>query len=314
MENKIALFTDGKTTLEVPVSLEEETVWLSRSQMAELFDRDIKTVGKHINNAITEELQDQVVVAKFATTTRHGAIEGKTQAHMTQYYNLDVIISVGYRVKSKRGIAFRKWANSILKQYVLKGYAVNHGRMAQLNEAVRIMKRTEQQLDVKQVLSVIEQYTTALDMLDDYDHQRLRKPNGSTATYVLSYEECIKLIAQMRFGAESSLFGNEKDNSFAGSIRNIYQSFDGVELYPSMEEKAANLLYFVTKNHSFSDGNKRIAAAVFLYFLEKNGILHRDGEKLIADYTLVAIIVMIAESNPEEKDTMVKLIMNFIAG
>lgn len=183
---------------------------------------------------------------------------------------------------------------------------------AQLNEVMNIMNRANEQLDAKQVLSVIERYSAALDMLDDYDHERLEKPDGTEDAYKLSYEECKLLISKMRFSAESDLFGNEKDDSFKGSIGNIYSTFAGVDLYPSVEEKAANLLYFITKNHSFSDGNKRIAGAVFLYFLDKNGLLFSGEEKIIADHTLVAIIVMIAESKPEEKDTMVKLVMNFL--
>lgn len=190
MENKIAIFKDAETILEVPVSTEEKTVWLNRQQMSVLFDRDVKTIGKHINNAMREELEGQVVVAKFATTTRHGAMEGKTQTKQTEYYNLDVIISVGYRVKSKRGVAFRKWANSILTEYIIKGYAINDQRLQQLGEVIRIMKRTQNELDAKQVLSVIENYNTALTLLDDYDHQCMKRPQGSKATYVLSYEEC----------------------------------------------------------------------------------------------------------------------------
>ncbi len=310
MENKIVLFEteDKEVTLSVPV--EKETVWLNRQQMSELFDRDIKTIGKHINNARTEELEGQVVVAKFATTTQHGAIEGKTQVHMTEYYNLDVIISVGYRVKSKRGVEFRKWANSVLKQYILKGYAVNHNRMNQLNEVIRIMKRTGNSLDAKQVLTVIERYNTALDLLDDYDHQRMARPKGNAAIYHLTYEECRQVIDKMKFASDSELFGNEKDDSFKGSIGNIYQSFDGQDVYPTVEEKAANLLYFITKNHSFSDGNKRIAATMFLYFLDKNGMLFIDDNKLIEDHTLVALTIMIAESKPEEKEMMVSVVMN----
>ena len=230
-----------------------------------------------------------------------------------QYYNLDVIISVGYRVKSKRGIQFRRWANSVLKDYILKGYAVNNNRMAQLGEVIRIMKRTENSLDAKQVLSVIERYSVALALLDDYDHQTMKRPKGNDATYVLSYEECRDIIDHMKFSADSDLFGNEKDDSFKGSIGNIYQSFAGQEIYPTVEEKAANLLYFVTKNHSFSDGNKRIAATMFLYFLDKNGILFREGEKTIEDHTLVALTIMIAESRPDEKEMMVSVIMNCIA-
>lgn len=278
--------------------------------MAELFDRDVKTIGKHINNAFLEELDKQVVVAKFATTTQHGAIENKTQTHMVEFYNLDVIISVGYRVKSKRGVEFRKWANSVLKQYILQGYAVNNHRIAQLGEVIKIMKRTEDSLDGKQILSVIEKYSDALEMLDSYDHQTMTRPKGNPATYTLDYEECMQVISQMRFGNESELFGKEKDDSFRGSIGNIYQSFGGQELYPSLEEKAAHLLYFVTKNHSFLDGNKRIAAAMFLYFLDKNGVLFVDGKKLIENHTLVALTIMIAESKPVEKDMMITVIMN----
>ncbi len=299
---------DHAVKLEVPVN--EETVWLNRQQMAELFDRDVKTIGKHINNAFLEELDKQVVVAKFATTTQHGAIENKTQTHMVEFYNLDVIISVGYRVKSKRGVEFRKWANSVLKQYILQGYAVNNHRIAQLGEVIKIMKRTEDSLDGKQILSVIEKYSDALEMLDSYDHQTMTRPKGNPATYTLDYEECMQVISQMRFGNESELFGKEKDDSFRGSIGNIYQSFGGQELYPSLEEKAAHLLYFVTKNHSFLDGNKRIAAAMFLYFLDKNGVLFVDGKKLIENHTLVALTIMIAESKPVEKDMMITVIMN----
>lgn len=299
---------DHAVKLEVPVN--EETVWLNRQQMAELFDRDVKTIGKHINNAFLEELDKQVVVAKFATTTQHGAIENKTQTHMVEFYNLDVIISVGYRVKSKRGVEFRKWANSVLKQYILQGYAVNSHRIAQLGEVIKIMKRTEDSLDGMQILSVIEKYSDALEMLDSYDHQTMTRPKGNPATYTLDYEECMQVISQMRFGNESELFGKEKDDSFRGSIGNIYQSFGGQELYPSLEEKAAHLLYFVTKNHSFLDGNKRIAAAMFLYFLDKNGVLFVDGKKLIENHTLVALTIMIAESKPVEKDMMITVIMN----
>ena len=273
--------------------------------MAELFGRDVKTIGKHINNALREELSDEnAVVAKFATT----AADGKT--YMTEHYNLDVIVSVGYRVKSKRGVEFRRWANSVLKEYIIKGYAVNHNRMNQLNEVIRVMKRVENSLDTRQVLTVVERYSQALDLLDAYDHQNMKRPKGNEATYVLTYEECRKVIDDMKFGDTSSLFGNEKDDSFKGSIGAIYQSFGGKDLYPTLEEKAANLLYFVTKNHSFSDGNKRIAATMFLYFLDKNQALFIDGEKTIDDHTLVALTIMIAESNPEEKEMMISVIMN----
>ena len=296
---------DGLTKVET--TFDGDTVWLSIDQMAELFDKDRSVIGRHISNIFKEgELEEDTSVQIL-----HGS---NLENHRPpQYYNLDVIISVGYRVKSKRGIQFRRWANSVLKDYILKGYAVNNNRMAQLGEVIRIMKRTENSLDAKQVLSVIERYSVALALLDDYDHQTMKRPKGNDATYVLSYEECRDIIDHMKFSADSDLFGNEKDDSFKGSIGNIYQSFAGQEIYPTVEEKAANLLYFVTKNHSFSDGNKRIAATMFLYFLDKNGILFREGEKTIEDHTLVALTIMIAESRPDEKEMMVSVIMNCIA-
>ena len=310
MDNELVIFEDDEIKLEVPISAKDETVWLNRQQMATLFDRDIKTIGKHIKNAINEELSGTSTVAKFATVQ----LEGTRQVErLIEYYNLDVIISVGYRVKSKRGVAFRKWANSVLKEYIIKGYAINQQRLNQLNQVLRIMKRSETALDAKQVLTVVERYNKALDLLDDYDHQKLEKPKGNKTTYILTYEECRKVIDEMKFSSDSKLFGNEKDDSFKGSIGNIYQSFAGVDIYPSLEEKAANLLYFVTKNHSFSDGNKRIAATMFLYFLDRNGVLFTNHEKLIDDHTLVALVILIAESRPEEKDIMISIIMNCIS-
>jgi prophage maintenance system killer protein len=238
------------------------------------------------------------------------ALDGKM--YNVRYYNLDVIISIGYRVKSKRGVEFRKWANSILKEHIIKGYSINKNRMQQIGKIVKILKRAENRLDAKQVLSVIESYSAALNLLDDYDHQRIEKPQGTEATYIITYDECRQVIAQMRFGAESDWFGNEKDESFNASIGTIYQTFDGHDVYKSTQEKAANLLYFITKNHSFTDGNKRIAAMIFLYFLDKNDLLFSDGKKLMEDNTLVAITIMIAESKPEEKEAMVNLVMNFL--
>lgn len=302
-KREIVLFEteDKEITLSVPI--EEETVWLNRNQMAELFGRDVKTIGKHINNALKEEL-DNSVIANFATT----ASDGKT--YKVEHYSLDMIISVGYRVKSKRGVEFRKWANSVLKQYILQGYAVNNNRINQLGEVLQIMKRTEKSLDSRQVLTVIEKYSEALELLDSYDHQSMTRPKGNIATYELTYEECREVIANMRFGDESDLFGKEKDDSFKGSIGNIYQSFAGQDIYPTLEEKAAHLLYFVTKNHSFFDGNKRIAATIFLYFLDKNGVLFMNGNKLIDDHTLVALTIMIAESRPDEMEMMITVVMN----
>ena len=307
-KNEIILFESGDHAVSLPVNTDGETVWLNRNQLAQLFDRDVKTIGKHINNALKEELSaDNSVVAKFATT----AADGKT--YQVDYYNLDVIISVGYRVKSQRGVEFRKWANQVLREYIIRGVAVNTKRMNQIGEVIRIMKRAENRLDAKQVLTVIEKFSSALDLLDAYDHETMQKPKGNVATYVLEYEECRIVIDQMKFAAESALFGNEKDDSFKGSIANIYQVFGGVEIYPSLEEKAANLLYFIAKNHSFSDGNKRIAAAMFLYFLDKNNALFLDEaktQKTIADQTLAALTIMVAESRPEEKEMMINVIMN----
>ncbi len=304
--SEIVLFTDHELKLEVPITPEKETVWLTQEQMSVLFDTARSSIAYHINNIFKEgELERDTSVEIFDRS------ENKA-SRPPLFYNLDVIISVGYRVKSKRGIAFRKWANSVLKEYIIKGYAVNHNRMNQLNEVIRVMKRVENSLDTKQVLSVVEKYSQALELLDAYDHQNMTRPKGNRANYVLTYEECRQLIDGMRFGDSSTLFGNEKDDSFKGSIGAIYQSFGGEDLYPTLEEKAANLLYFVTKNHSFSDGNKRIAATLFLYFLDKNGVLFDEGEKLIDDHTLVALTIMIAESKPEEKEMMVSVVMNCI--
>ena len=304
MDNKqeLVLFNsyDGKVSLSVAV--ENDTVWLSQEQLAKLFDRDQSVISRHISNAFKEELNK-----KSNMHFLHIAGADRPVA----FYNLDVIISVGYRVKSQRGVEFRRWANNVLKEYILKGYALNDIRLKQLGNVIRLMKRTQESLDSKQVLTVVENYSKALDLLDAYDHQNMQRPAGDQAVYVLSYEECRAVIDSMRFGNESELFGAEKDDSFKGSIGNIYQSFAGVEIYPSLQEKAANLLYFVTKNHSFWDGNKRIAATMFLYFLDRNGILYdEEGRKRIDDHTLVALTIMIAESRPEEKEMMVSVVMN----
>lgn len=301
-KNEIVIFETEDKKIVLPVAVENDTVWLNQNQMIELFDRDQSVISRHIRNVFKEQEVDEKSNMHFL----HIANSDKPVA----YYSLDVIISVGYRVKSRRGVEFRRWANSVLKQYILRGYAVNDNRIKQLGEVIRIMKRTEDELDSKQVLSVIEKYSAALDLLDSYDHQNMTRPKGNEATYVLKYEECMQVIQSMRFGDESDLFGREKDDSFKGSIGNIYQSFGGVDVYESLEEKAANLLYFVTKNHSFFDGNKRIAATMFLYFLDKNQALFMDGKKKIEDSTLVALTIMIAESRAEEKEMMISVIMN----
>lgn len=316
MANDIVIFKNGELELQVNVSPDLETVWLNRGQMSDLFDRDIKTIGKHISNIFKEgELDKEVVVAKFATTTKHGAIKGKTQTKNVEFYNLDVIISVGYRVKSQRGIAFRKWATSILKDYMIKGYAVNEKRLEILNKTIDIqtkMLASTLELDESEVLNVIEAYQNALSLLDDYDHGSLSKPKGTDSIYRLTYEECRKLIDKMKF--ESAVFGVEKEEGkLNGILAAAYQNVFGQELYPSIEEKAANLLYFLIKDHPFADGCKRIGATIFLEFLNKNHHLIIDGKQIISDSALVAITLMIAESRPEEKETMVKLVMNFLS-
>ena len=256
--NEIVLFTTDDISIEVTVTPEQDTVWLTQSQMTDLFGVDRTVVTRHVNKVFKEgELDRESNVQKMHIANSDRPV---------QFYSLDVIISVGYRVKSQRGVEFRKWANKVLKDYMLQGYAVNEKRIQQLGSALRLMKRVEEDLDAKQVLDVIGRYNTALDLLDDYDHQTIKRPRGSSGAYILTYEECRELIDNMRFTNQSNLFGNEKDESFKGSIGNIYQSFGGQDIYPSIEEKAANLLYLITKNHSFSDGNKRIAAAMFLYF------------------------------------------------
>lgn len=323
--NQIFIYQTEDGLAQVDVRIKDEMIWLTRQQIATLFGRDYKTISKHINNALKEELEGSVVVAKFATTTQHGAIEGKTQTHEIDYFNLEVITSVGYRVKSKRGVQFRQWANSVLKQYLIKGYAVNERirkeQIGELRQLVGMLGRTIQNRplisndETNALFDVVKDYTYALDTLDNYDYERLTiNKTTKVESFHASYENAMEAINELKdkFGS-SVLFGNEKDESFKSSIGQIYQTFDGVELYPSIEEKAAILLYLVTKNHSFSDGNKRIAATLFLWFLNGNRILYYpDGRKRIADSTLVALTLMIAESRTEEKDVMVKVVVNLI--
>lgn len=306
-EDEIVIYESEDGQIQLDVQLDGETVWLSLDQLALLFGRDKSTISRHIKNVFSEgELEAQAVVAKYATTAK----DGKT--YQVGYYNLDVIISVGYRVKSQQGVRFRQWATDVLHRYIIDGRAENERRLQQLAQAVALLERVSDELDTNQVLEVVKSYAPALDLLDDYDHQRITKPTGTGAVYVLDYDECFNLIKMLRFNNESDLFGVEKDESFKSSIATIYQSFAGEELYPSVQEKAANLLYFIVKNHSFHDGNKRIAATVFLYFLDKNGLLYRDEQKTVSDSALVATTIMIAESKPEEKDIMVSLVMNFL--
>lgn len=324
-QDQIVIYQDENNAIQLEVRMDGEMIWLTRQQLATLFGRDYKTISKHINNALKEELADEVVVAKFANTTKHGAIEGKTQTHEKEYFNLEMVTSVGYRVKSKRGVQFRKWANRVLKEYLVKGYVVNERirkeQLGELRQLVQVASRAisnqkvEKTVENQDLLNVVVDYTYALDTLDNYDYERLTiDKTTSQEKFHATYDNAMEEIARLRekFGG-SSLFGNEKDESFKSSIGQIYQTFGGDELYPSVEEKAAMLLYLVTKNHSFSDGNKRIAATLFLWFLNNNGILYReDGSKRLADNTLVALTLMIAESKTEEKDVMVKVVVNLI--
>ncbi len=309
MKNEIIIFKNQDVKLEV--NMKDETVWLNREQLATLFDRDIKTIGKHINNALKEEL-DSSVVAKFATT----ANDGKT--YRVKYYNLDVIISVGYRVKSKNGVIFRKWATSVLKDYMIKGYAVNQKRLEYLEKTVMLIDiasriNTEiQGTEAQEIIKVINNYSKALRLLDDYDYKRLSKPRGTMNDKKITYRECINIINKLRFNNISTLFALERKEGLKSIINNLYQTFDGKELYPTIEEKAANFLYLITKNHVFIDGNKRIAATLFIYFLEYYNTLYKENKQIIDNNTLVAITLLVAQSNPKEKDILIDLIMNFL--
>ena len=316
MKNEIILFKNQDVKLEV--NMRDETVWLNTEQMAKLFDRDYKTIRKHINNALKEELNDEVVVAKFASTTQHGALEDKTQNHMVDYYNLDMIISVGYRVKSKNGIIFRKWANKILKDYLLKGYAINEKRLEYLEKTVKLIDiagRIDTELngsEAKEIIKVINNYSNALNMLDDYDHKRITKPSGTKNNQKITYKDCMDIISKLKFNSDSDLFALERDEGLKSIIGTIYQSFDGKDLYPTTEEKAANFLYLITKNHIFIDGNKRIAATLFIYFLKFYNILYKSEKAVIDNNTLVALTLLIAQSNPKEKNILIDLVMNFL--
>ncbi len=316
MKNEIVLFENQNVLLEV--NMKDETVWLNTEQMAQLFGRDYKTIRKHINNALNEELSDQVVVAKFENTTQHGAIEGKTQTHYIEYYNLDVIISVGYRVKSKNGVIFRKWATNVLKDYMIKGYAINQKRLDYLEKTIKLIDiagRIDTKLngnEAQEIIKVINNYSNALSLLDDYDHKRITKPSGTTNNNKINYDDCINIINKLKFNNNSSLFALERDEGLKAIIGAIYSSFDGKDLYSTTEEKAANFLYLITKNHVFIDGNKRIAATLFIYFLKFYNLLYKNNKQVIDNNTLVAITLLIAESNPKEKDILIDLVMNFL--
>ena len=312
MKNEIIIFDNQNVKLEV--NMKDETVWLSANQMAKLFNRDEKTIRKHINNALKEELDDSTV-ANFATVQNEG---NRLVSRKIQYYNLDMIISVGYRVKSKNGIIFRKWANKVLKEYLIKGYSINEKRLKYLEKTVKLLdiaNRSNERAtkdEVKDVLNVITSYTRALDLLDDYDHRTLKKVKGINTELIISYDECLNIINKLKFNNESNLFALERNNSFKSIINDIYASFDGKDVYPTIQEKCANVLYLTVKNHAFIDGNKRIAATIFIYFLQKYDILYRENNQIIDNNTLAAITLLIAESNPKEKELMIDLVMNFL--
>ena len=321
-KGEILLYKTPEGDTDIDVKLDQETVWLTQKQLSQLFQTERSVITKHINNILkTKELQRNSVCAKFA----HTATDGKI--YTSNFYNLDMIISVGYRVNSKRGTQFRIWANKVLKEYLIKGYALNEKKLKEQTEKIKELERTievfsrvTENYQLKQdefsgILRVIKDYTYALDVLDKYDNKNLVITNtNKQLSFKITYESAKKIIDKMKekFGG-SSLFGKEKDKSFKGTVGAIYQTFGKKELYPSLEEKAAHLLYFTIKNHSFIDGNKRIAAALFLWFLEMNNYLYgKDGRKRIADNALVALCLLIAESNPKEKDITVKVVINLI--
>ena len=313
-KNEIIIFENQNVKLEV--NMKDETVWLSLDQMAELFERDKSVISRHISNIFKEEeLDKDSTVAKFATVQNEG---GRTIRRNIEYYNLDVVISVGYRVKSKNGTKFRQWANKILKDYMLKGYAVNQRRLEYLEKTIKLIdiaNRIDEKLennDAKEILKVIGEYSKALDLLDDYDHKTLKKIKGNIDERKIEYSECVNIINTLRFKEESQLFAIERDKGLESIIGNIYQSFAGQDVYKSIEEKSANFLYLIIKNHVFTDGNKRIAATLFIYFLNFYGILYKNEKKVIDNNTLTALTLLIAESNPKEKEVIIDLVMNFL--
>ena len=306
--NEIILFETHDQEVKLSVSLENETVWLSSNQMALLFDRDEKTVRKHVNNVFKENELDK------ENNTQKMRVDGVKQK--VPFYSLDVIISVGYRVKSRRGTEFRQWANKVLKQYIINGYAINEKRLLALNKTVEIQSKiiaNALEVEESEILRAVNLYTDALLLLDQYDHQALSKPSGRKSLYRMTYSDCRTIINQLEDSFSSDVFGVEKEaGKLEGILAAVYQDVFGGEVYPSLEEKAANLLYFLIKDHPFVDGCKRIAASIFLEFLGRNDALFRNEEKVISDGALVAITLMIAESKPEEKDIMTTLVMNLL--
>ena len=312
MNNEIILFKNQNVKLEV--NMKDETVWLNTEQMAKLFGRDYKTIRKHINNALKEEL-DTSTVAKFEIVQKEGQ---RDIIRNIKYYNLDMIISVGYRVKSKNGVIFRKWANKILKDHLIKGYTVNQKRLEYLEKTIKLIdiaSRIDNELkgsEAKEIIKAINNYSNALNLLDDYDHKRIIKPNGTINNKKITYEDCIDIINKLKFNSNSNLFALERNKGLKGVIGSIYSSFDNKDLYITTQEKAANFLYLIIKNHIFIDGNKRIAATLFIYFLEFYNILYNENGQVIDNNTLVALTLLIAQSNPKEKDILIDLVMNFL--
>ena len=308
-KNEIILFENQGVKLEV--NLKDETVWLTQEQMSKLFGKAKSTINEHIKNIYKEE-----ELVEKETMTKFGNSEFANKP--TNYYNLDMIISVGYRVKSSNGILFRKWATKVLKDYMLKGYAVNQRRLEYLEKTIKLIdiaNRIDERLEnneAQEILKVIGEYSKALDLLDDYDHKTLKKVNGNIDERKIEYSQCIDLINKLKFNEESTLFALERDKGLESIIGNIYQSFAGQDIYKSIEEKGANFLYLVVKNHVFADGNKRIAATLFIYFLNFYGILYKDGIQTIDNNTLTALTLLIAESNPKEKGVIIDLVMNFL--
>ena len=312
MKNEIIIFENQEIKLEV--NMKDETVWLNTEQIARLFDRDYKTIRKHINNALNEDLDDSTI-AKFATVQKEGTRDINRDI---EYYNLDMIISIGYRVKSKNGIIFRKWATKILKDYMIKWYAINQKRVEYLEKTVKLIDiatRVDSNLknnESREILKVINNYSNALNLLDDYDHKRINKPKGTINDNKITYKECINIINNLKFKNDSNLFALERNNGLKSIIDNIYQTYDNKELYSTIEEKGANFLYLIIKNHIFIDGNKRIGATLFIYFLEYYNLLYNENGQVIDNNTLVAITLLIAQSNPKEKQILIDLVMNFL--
>ncbi|MDD7150883.1 MAG: virulence protein RhuM/Fic/DOC family protein [Clostridium sp.] len=316
IKNEIVLFENQDVKLDV--NMKDETVWLSQQQMALLFNSSRTNIIEHINNIYSEEELDKVSTCQ---NFRQVQKEGKRNiARNIPFYNLDMIISVGYRVKSKNGIVFRKWANKIIKDYLIKGYAVNNKRLEYLEKTIKLLDiagRIDGELsanEAQSIIKVINKYSNALNLLDKYDYKKVSKPNGTRDNKKITYEECINIINTLRFNNYSDLFALERNNGLKGIIDDIYSTFDGSDLYSTVEEKAANMLYLVTKNHVFIDGNKRIAATLFIYFLNYYGLLYNENGMVIDNNTLVAVTILIAQSDPKEKEVLVDLVMNFLKG